>query len=143
MRLYWAEEGHRLYPHNESVVKLREALLTGSGAHSREELEKLYLGKYFKCFNLIIVIEFIKYVVIDLLLTNGFSEFSFSLCQMKLKLIRQMLDYKPTSYSCIKTGELKTKISSMKPTIMGVRWRHVSHFQNHWNGIKPYLISCR
>lgn len=44
VRLYWAEEGHRLYPHHESIVKLREALLTNSG-QSREELEKLYIDE--------------------------------------------------------------------------------------------------
>ncbi|XP_069959256.1 E3 SUMO-protein ligase RanBP2 isoform X4 [Cherax quadricarinatus] len=49
VRLYWAEEGHRLYPHHESVVKLREALLTGSGSHSRQELEKLYLDEIKAC----------------------------------------------------------------------------------------------
>ncbi|XP_050685892.1 E3 SUMO-protein ligase RanBP2-like isoform X2 [Eriocheir sinensis] len=43
VRLYWAEEGQRLYPHRESVVKLRETLLSRDGTKSREELEKLYL----------------------------------------------------------------------------------------------------
>ena len=46
VRLYWAEEGQRLYPHRESVVKLREALISGEGSRSREELEKLYLGEW-------------------------------------------------------------------------------------------------
>ncbi|CAL4133606.1 unnamed protein product, partial [Meganyctiphanes norvegica] len=44
VRLYWAEEGHRLFPHHESIVKLREALLTNSG-QSKEELEKLYIDE--------------------------------------------------------------------------------------------------
>lgn len=46
VRLYWAEEGQRLYPHRESVVKLREALLSRDGTQSREDLEKLYLGEF-------------------------------------------------------------------------------------------------
>ncbi|KAK8396428.1 hypothetical protein O3P69_005465 [Scylla paramamosain] len=43
VRLYWAEEGQRHYPHRESVVKLREVLLSRDGTQSREELEKLYM----------------------------------------------------------------------------------------------------
>ncbi|XP_042203503.1 ranBP2-like and GRIP domain-containing protein 3 isoform X1 [Homarus americanus] len=43
VKLYWAEEGNRLYPHHETVIKLQESLITGSDAQSREDLESLYL----------------------------------------------------------------------------------------------------
>ncbi|XP_064087271.1 RANBP2-like and GRIP domain-containing protein 5/6 [Macrobrachium nipponense] len=44
VRLYWADEGDRLFPHHENVIRLREAIISTSTS-SREELEKLYFDE--------------------------------------------------------------------------------------------------
>ncbi|KAK7072855.1 hypothetical protein SK128_020456 [Halocaridina rubra] len=45
VRQYWADEGDRLFPHHEKVIRLREAIITASNSESREELEKLYFDE--------------------------------------------------------------------------------------------------
>ncbi|XP_066979899.1 E3 SUMO-protein ligase RanBP2 isoform X2 [Macrobrachium rosenbergii] len=45
VRLYWADEGDRLFPHHENVIRLREAIISSSSTSSREELEKLYFDE--------------------------------------------------------------------------------------------------
>ncbi|KAK4319922.1 hypothetical protein Pmani_009183 [Petrolisthes manimaculis] len=42
---FWAEEGDRVHPHHESVVKLREVIFSSLGSHTRQELEKLYIDE--------------------------------------------------------------------------------------------------
>lgn len=44
VRTHWADEGDRLFPHHNSIVKLKQSLMLTNPSQSKEEMEKFYLG---------------------------------------------------------------------------------------------------
>ncbi|RXG57833.1 RANBP2-like and GRIP domain-containing protein 8 [Armadillidium vulgare] len=45
VRTHWADEGDRLFPHHNSIVKLKQSLMLTNPSQSKEEMEKFYLGE--------------------------------------------------------------------------------------------------